>query len=43
MRKRWAGHVTRTRRIRNEYIFVIGKSEGGSDHLEDVGVEGRIV
>jgi len=37
---RWAGHVTRMGR--GVYRVLVGRSEGW-DHLEDPGVDGRII
>jgi hypothetical protein len=41
-RMRWAGHVTRGRKWSNVYRVLVGKPER-KDHLEDQGVDGRIV
>jgi hypothetical protein len=39
---RWAGHVARIGERRGAYRVLVGKSEEG-DHLEDPGVDGRII
>jgi hypothetical protein len=39
---RWAGCVVRTRERRGACRVLVGKREGKKDHLEDLGVEGRI-
>jgi hypothetical protein len=39
---RWAGHIARMRARRGVYRALVGKPEG-KDHLEDPGVDGRII
>ena len=39
---RWAGHVARTGERRGLYRVLVGKPEG-KNHLEDPGVDGRII
>jgi len=39
---RWAGHVARMGERRCEFRFFVGKPEE-KDHLEDKGVDGRII
>ena len=41
-RRRWAGHVERIGERRGVYRVLVGKLEG-KDHLEDPGVDGRII
>ena len=41
-RMRWAGHVTRIGKRRGVYRVLVGKPEGKS-HLEDTGIDGRII
>jgi len=41
MRK--AGHVERMGDSSNVYRVLVGKPEGEKDHLENVGVNGRII
>jgi hypothetical protein len=41
-RMRWAGHVARTWETRDVRRVLVGKSEG-RDHLEDPGVDGKII
>jgi hypothetical protein len=41
-RLRWAGHVARMGERRGAYRALVGKPEG-SNHLEDPGVDGRII
>jgi hypothetical protein len=41
-RLRWAGHVARMGESRGAYRALVGKPEGGN-HLEDPGVDGRII
>ena len=41
-RMRWAGHVARTGERRGLYRVLVGKPEG-KNHLEDPGVDGRII
>jgi hypothetical protein len=41
-RKRWARYVARMRERRGEYKVLVGKPEG-RNHLEDPGVDGRII
>jgi hypothetical protein len=38
---RWVGHVERVGEMRNAYDISVGKR--GVDHLEDLGVGGRIL
>ena len=38
----WAGHVARMGERRGVYRVLVGKSEG-KNHLEDPGVDGRII
>ena len=40
--RRWAGHVARTGESKGVYRVLVGKSEG-RDHLEDPGINGRII
>jgi hypothetical protein len=40
-RMRWVGHVARMGEGRNVYGVLVGKPEG-KDHLEDLGVDGRM-
>ena len=39
---RWTGHVARMGESRGVYRVLVGKPEG-RDHLEDPGVDGRII
>ena len=39
---RWAGHVARMGERRGAYTALVGKPEG-RNHLEDPGVDGRII
>jgi len=39
---RWTGHVAHMMERRGAYMVLMGKPEG-KDHLEDSGVEGRII
>jgi hypothetical protein len=39
----WADHVARTRQIRNAYNILVGKRERKRDHLEDPGIDGKII
>jgi hypothetical protein len=39
----WTGHVARMGEERSSYRVLVGKSEGERDHLEDLGVDGRII
>ena len=41
-RLRWAGHVARMRERRGAYRGLVWKPEG-KDHVEDPGVDGRII
>jgi hypothetical protein len=41
-RTRWTGHVARMGEMRNAFKILVGKPEG-KNHLEDLGVDGRIV
>jgi len=41
-RMRWMEHVARTGERRGVYKVLVGKSEG-KDHLEDLGIVGRII
>jgi hypothetical protein len=41
-RLRWAGHVARMGERRGAYRALVGKPEG-RNHLEDPGVDGRII
>jgi len=41
-RTRWAGHVAHTGERRGLYRVLVGKPEG-KNHLEDPGVDGRII
>jgi hypothetical protein len=41
-RLRWVGHVGRMGELRNVYNILVGKHEG-KDHLEDLGVVGKII
>jgi hypothetical protein len=41
-RLRWVGHVARMRERRGAYRALVGNLRGG-DHLEDSGVDGRII
>jgi hypothetical protein len=41
-RIRWAGHVARIGKRRGVYRILVGKREG-KNHLEDPGVNGRII
>jgi hypothetical protein len=41
-RMRWAGHVARMGEGRDAYRVLVGRPEGRS-HLEDPGVDGRII
>jgi hypothetical protein len=41
-RLRWAGHVAHVRERRGAYIILVGDMREG-DHLEDPGLEGRIM
>jgi len=40
---RWAGHVARMGERKVAYRILMGKPEGESDHLEDPGVDERII
>jgi hypothetical protein len=42
-RLRWAGHVARMGERRGAYRASVGKPEGRRPHLEDPGVDGRII
>jgi hypothetical protein len=42
-RLRWAGHVARTWEGRGAYKVLLGKPEGGGDHLVDPGVDGKVI
>ena len=39
---RWAGHVARMGERRGAYMALVGKPKEG-DHLEDPGIDGRII
>ena len=39
---RWVGHVVRVGERRGVYKVLMGKTEGKS-HLEDLGIDGRII
>jgi hypothetical protein len=41
-RLRWAGHVARMGKRRSAYRVLVGKPQG-RNHLEDPGVDGRII
>jgi hypothetical protein len=41
-RMRWVGHVEHMEEMRNAYKILVGKPEG-KKHLEDKGVDGRII
>jgi hypothetical protein len=41
-RMRWAGHVARMGEGRGSYRVLVGRPEG-RNHLEDPGVDGRII
>ena len=41
-RMRWVGHVARVGERRGVYKVLVGKPEGKS-HLEDLGIDGRII
>jgi hypothetical protein len=41
-RMRWVGHVTRMREMRYAYTTLLENTRG-RDHLEDLGVDGRII
>jgi hypothetical protein len=41
-RLRWAGHVARMEQRRGAYRIFVGKP-GGRNHLEDPGIDGRII
>jgi len=40
---KWAGHVARVVERRGLYGGVVGKREEKKEHLEDPGVDGRII
>ena len=40
---RWEGHVVRTGTRIGVFTVMFGKSEGEKGHLEDPGVDGRII
>jgi hypothetical protein len=42
-RMRWAGHVARMGGRRGAYRVLVWKPEGKKDHLENVGVNGKII
>jgi hypothetical protein len=42
-RVRWAGHVACLGEIKNAYKFFVGKTEGKGNHLEDLGVDGKVL
>jgi hypothetical protein len=42
LRMRWAGHAASMREMRNVYIFWLENLKG-RDHLEDLGVDGKII
>ena len=42
-RRRWLGNVARKGEMRDAYRVLVGKPERESDHLEDPGVDGRII
>jgi hypothetical protein len=39
---KWAGHVAHTEEMRSSYIHLL-ESQKGRDHLEDVGIDGKII
>jgi len=39
---RWAGHLARMKESRNACMVLVGRTEG-KNHMEDVGVDGRII
>jgi len=39
---RWAGPLAPMRESRNAYLVLVGRTEG-KNHMEDVGVDGRII
>ena len=41
VRRRWTGHVARMGEKRTEDRFMVGKTN--RDHLEDLGVDGKIM
>jgi hypothetical protein len=41
-RMRWAGHVAPMGDGRDVYTVLVGRPEG-KDHLEDLGIDGRII
>jgi hypothetical protein len=40
---RWAGHVVYVGEMRNAYEMLVGNPEKGSDHSEDLGVDGKMI
>jgi hypothetical protein len=43
-RMKWAGHVAHMGEMRNAYTLLVGKpEEKRRDHLEDLGVNGRVI
>jgi hypothetical protein len=41
-RMRWAGHMARFEQRRGAYRVWVGRSKG-KDHLEDLGIDGKII
>jgi len=42
-RMRWTGHVARMGERRGVYRILMGKPEGKRDHLEFLGINGRVI
>jgi hypothetical protein len=42
-RMRWVGHVARMGERRGAYRVLVGRPEAKRDHLEDLGIDGRII
>jgi hypothetical protein len=43
LRIKWVGQVARLGEMRTLYNVLVGKSEGKSDHLEDLCIDGKII